>query len=71
MFQGSDDQPQSKVFDLFLIKADLYQIGGYPVRYSETRHAEVAKRTFRFGKNAGVTGRFVKRQRNKTVEFPQ
>jgi hypothetical protein len=24
-----------------LIKADLYQIGVYPVRYSETRHAEV------------------------------
>jgi hypothetical protein len=36
----------------FLIKADLYQIGVYPVRYSETRHAEVAKRTFRFRDNA-------------------
>ena len=30
----------------FLIKAVLFQIGVYPVRYSETRHAEVAKRTF-------------------------
>ena len=26
-------------------KAGLFQVGAYPVRYSETRHAEVAKRT--------------------------
>jgi hypothetical protein len=36
----------SEFLRTFLIKADLYQIGVYPVRYSETRHAEVAKRTF-------------------------
>jgi hypothetical protein len=40
-----------------LIKADLYPIGGYPVRYSETKHAEVAKRTFRVSA-AGHAGDF-------------
>jgi hypothetical protein len=31
----------------YVMEVDLFQTGFFPVRYSETRHAEVAKRTFR------------------------
>ena len=38
----------------FLIKADLFSDRVFPVRYSETRHVEVAKRTFRWCDNEAV-----------------
>lgn len=60
----------------FLIKAVLFQIGVYPVRYSETRHAEVAKRTFALDDYAELCDYFGAANRREvhwsaaTVNFP-
>gem|GEM_PF-4594649 len=42
-----------------------FQIGACPIRYSDTKHAEVAKRTFRLGNNALFSGSLYVAKRRK------
>jgi hypothetical protein len=55
----------------FLIKADLFQIGGYPVRYSGTKFVLVAKRTFRISETPSFSGTLVAQRKGHPVEGHQ
>ena len=48
-----------------------FQIGGCPIRHSETKHAEVAKRTFRWSDNAsGIRHRSTGNHSPKAIWCP-